>query len=696
MTPMFTYIHMSVMLTYVNLLAPRPFPCPDSCVCVITSNGIHANCTGFISYVPTFTKPLSQLLFFGANFSVIDRALLVNISGYHFRKLSFYNTSTVRVETDSFHDITIKQLEICDNKNLDPRNISLDSFVGKRKSILLDGNNFVDIPLPLFRSLKIHRIHLLSLARNLLTSIDIRVFGNMSVEMLDLSNNKLLKIIMGKQSMRDLSLLVLSNNRFGKIPAFCNEKNTPIFPNLTSLHLDRNRIYGHIGENSLFCLGSLSTLRMDNNFIQHINNYSFTNIPHLKHLSLIKLNNFKEVILDSNSFYGLSQLITLKMNSNKIHFDMTTTLELLNMFSNLSNVLKLSLNENRMYHNYRHANVTSILKSMTKLQYLTLVGSEVREISDILFPDTLKHLSLSQNSITHWNNGTKLFGNLKDLKYMSLDVNNINFINESSIPFGLLNNLKSINFANNPMSCTCAQQWFANWLRTTELHVGGPKTAYRCFSPLAYHGTFLKDYDPGFIQCLPFYVIISSTVGVVCICIMLIGGIVYLLRWDIRYWIFKMTTTYVPLENGDFEFNAYVSYEDEDRIFVHDQLCDKIPNICIRLRDFLLAEDIMQNVETHVEASKKVILVLSNNYFNSHWQVAELNYIHSVSVKRRKYICVVIILDDFDKKFLSAICRGFLRDSPCLQWTDNKKGQKLFWRRLEYELSKPAKRYSHI
>ena len=88
--------------------------------------------------------------------------------------------------------------------------------------------------------------------------------------------------------------------------------------------------------------------------------------------------------------------------------------------------------------------------------------------------------------------------------------------------------------------------------------------------------------------------------------------------------------------------------------------------------------------------------MLSNNYFNSHWQVAELNYIHSVSVKRRKYICVVILLSDFDDKFLSHKSRGFLKDSPCLKWTMNKKGQKLFWRRLEHELAKPAKRYIHI
>ena len=646
--------------------------------------------------VPRFPTSVNQLYFYGSNFNVIDKALLVNISGLFLNKLSFYNTSTVRVGVDAFDDMHVTNLRICDNENLDPRNISLDSFVGNRKkSIHLDGNNFVNIPHTLFQSLRTQKIRVLSLARNLLTSIDFRVLGNISVGILDLSYNLLRELFGDRQRQRDVYILKLYNNRFSKIPSFCSERQIPIFPNLTKLYIDNNRIYDNVGLNSLKCLETLTSLRMGYNFIQRIYDYSFTNLTCLKDLSLMKLNNFNEVNLDPNSFYGLSQLTTLKLMSNKIQFDMLTTPELFSMFSNMSHLYKLSLEDNRLQHD-RRANITSILQSMTKLQYLNLVGCGIRDISDIAFPGTLKCLRLSRNIISYWNNGTELFGHLNDLQYLSIDINNINFINESSIPFSLMYSLKTINLGNNPMSCTCAQRWFMNWLRTTDLHVLGTKKHYRCFSPLAYHGTFLKDYDPGFIQCLPVYVIISSTIVIVCVTITLIGSILYLRRWDIKYCIFRMTTTYVPLENDGFEYNAYVSYEDDDRAFVHEQLCEKIPNICIRLRDFLLAEDIMQNVETHVEASKKVILVLSNNYFNSHWQVAELNFIHSVSVKRRKYICVVIILDDFDKKFLSAICRGFLRDSPCLQWTDNKKGQKLFWRRLEYELSKPAKRYSHI
>ena len=675
---------------FIGVASNRNKSCAaPGCICSGKDFG-HANCTHFLSYVPNFPKSVYSVGFYGSNFSVIDNNLLTNISKSNILKLTFANTSTIWVTSDAFSNIGIRSLSILFNRFLKIENLSLQGLSRRFNTLTLENNEFSSIPASLLLPLKGMSIRRMSFAGNVLKDIDLGLFRDIKIKHLQLSNNKLSELTTYNNS---IEYLLIDRNRFDTIPKFCEYENTSYLPKLRELHFDNNNFHGNLEPSNFQCLSKLEILILDRNRILYIQNNTFANLKLLSYLSIQQTGT--QINLEPGAFNSPS-MKKLLFGYNNFHFDNYDHTYLSQIFSNCKHLEYLDLTNN--YLPNVQVKLKALFEPLHSLKHLGLQSARLLSIYGDMFRSfsALNVLILTGNSIHGWRNGTDMFGQMKSLTKLYMEANNINMVNKSSIPFDLLSNLTHISIGNNPFTCTCEQSWFTEWLRTTDINVVGYPKTYKCRSPPTLRNQLLKSYNPGLIECLPLYALISSIIGMVVVSILIVGGLVYVLRWDIRYLIFKMSTKYVPLEEEEHEYIAYVSYADEDRKFVHEQVCDKVPNICIRLRDFLVGEDMIDTVATHVEASKKVILVLSNNYFNSHWQAAELNYIHSVSVKRRKYICVVILLDDFDKKFLSPISRGFLHDSPCLEWTANRKGQKLFWRRLEHELAKPAKKYLNI
>ena len=683
------FLKLFCLCTVLGVVPSSKFePCgAPECMCSLKSHT--ATCKGYISYIPMFPSAVIQVQFHGSNFSVIDKELLKNLTTSNVNTILFANTSTREITYDAFQGIHIKNLALNSNRLLKPQLVNLQSLSGKLRSLRMDDNDLETLPNFVPVAVRNEKMKF-SFSGNKLSMFDFKYFNGIHILKLHLSNNILTKIKMNQNVIRQLNI---DGNRFNTMPDFCNSDNRSYLPRLTTLRFDNNNFHDSIASFSFQCLNNLQKLSLDKNRILTIRKNAFSNLKSLQYLSLKNIGS--EVALEEHAF-NISHLKKLIFSMNNFHFDHYTQHKLQNLFSNLQSLEQLDLSHNYLPFDIDRFKV--IFQRTTALKHLSLESTLMSfELSDkmFLFLTNMEELILASNKIKHWNNGTAIFGHMKNLSKLYLDANNINIVNKSSIPFEILHKLNTLSIGSNPFICSCEQRWFAEWLRTTSVALN--RYPYKCQSPTKFQNTYVHDYNPGFFDCLELQFQIAFVVGIVAVGVSCITIVLYMCRWDIRYLWFKMTTKYIPLEEeDDHEYIAYVSYADDDRAFVHDEICNRIPNICIRLRDFELAEYIMQNVETHVEASKKVILVLSNNYFNSHWQAAELNYIHSVSVKRRKYICVVILLDDFDKKFLSPISRGFLHDSPCLEWTTNRKGQKLFWRRLEYELTKPAKRYLHI
>ncbi len=93
------------------------------------------------------------------------------------------------------------------------------------------------------------------------------------------------------------------------------------------------------------------------------------------------------------------------------------------------------------------------------------------------------------------------------------------------------------------------------------------------------------------------------------------------------------------LDNRQFAFDAFISCERKDAVWVKTNLLPMLENektrlkFCVAQRDFLVGSSIIDNIMNSINKSRKTIVVLSDHFFKSGWCMEELLISHHVSIK---------------------------------------------------------------
>ena len=196
----------------------------------------------------------------------------------------------------------------------------------------------------------------------------------------------------------------------------------------------------------------------------------------------------------------------------------------------------------------------------------------------------------------------------------------------------------------------------------------------------------------------------ASLLGVTVIAVLL-SIFLYRHRWDIRYWclnVYKKRNRNRRLDemNTNYVFDAFVSYADGDRGWVINQLAKHLEKpeagqmslssvsappttikLCLSDRDFVPGESIQQNIIEKTEASRKVILVLSDNFLRSEWCKMELEIAHMHGLDRGLNILVPIMLSPLTED-LPCCLNWHIRRNTYIEWEENSSETNEFWNRL--------------
>jgi uncharacterized membrane protein YgcG len=90
----------------------------------------------------------------------------------------------------------------------------------------------------------------------------------------------------------------------------------------------------------------------------------------------------------------------------------------------------------------------------------------------------------------------------------------------------------------------------------------------------------------------------------------------------------------VEREEAERPYDAFVSYSSLDEDFVVTELAPRLENghkrfrLCLHYRDFPVGASIAETIVRSVESSKRVILLVSNNFLNSEWCKFEFQTAH--------------------------------------------------------------------
>lgn len=373
--------------------------------------------------------------------------------------------------------------------------------------------------------------------------------------------------------------------------------------------------------------------------------------------------------LSSHTFIGRKNLKVLHLNNSDIYTINNRT------FNGLKSLQILNLNHNRL---------------------TTIYGYEFERLVD------LKELYLSYNHITSVGNNS--FVMLKSLQILHIDHN---YIAEYQV-WNLNYNprLIDVRIAHNTWSCECVfVERFIEWLptrsevirdaqdvvcffnETTELPLLGEFNMTSCTNYSARKSMFSQSFQ---VQHYVPFAIIGASVFVI---VFFLVVVIFIYRREINVWFysrygFRIQGRAAAKREEEKLFDAFVSYSKKDEAFVAQILAPELEygnppiRLCLHYRDLPVASGYLSDaIVEAMEASRRTILIISENFLKSEWCRYEFKSAHHEVLRTGRHKLILVFLGKIDPKDLDPDIRLWLKTNAFLNW-----GEKMFWEKLRYAL----------
>ncbi|XP_071181343.1 toll-like receptor 4 [Mytilus edulis] len=422
----------------------------------------------------------------------------------------------------------------------------------------------------------------------------------------------------------------------------------------------------------------LPYIRFSNNMLEYVDFSSNTfydwqgpldNLDQLKFLNLSS-NYCSDV---SNAFFaGMTNLTTLLVQSNLLGFVIPSD-KYGQILAPLIHLQVLDLSDNRI-----PSLPSAFFKAQTQLQKLNLSGNMLETTTfEIRHMNQLSYLDISNNRLSVLD---PFF--TKQLDHISKTVPNL-----------------TVELSGNPIKCSCESIEFIQWLSITKVHV--QNLLHQDCRSLEMHLNSSKViYEYLKKKCSSYTTTIVAVGSWVAIfAFVIIAGIIYRYRWKIRYAYYivkgKHHGQIKPLRTyGDFQYDAFVSYADEDCTFVHTKLLkhledDRNIRCCVHKRDFLAGNDIATNITSAVHNSRKTIVIMSHHFLESDWCLFEFNMakMESIYSRSKENIILLVFLEQMSSKDLPLNILELIQSKSYIEYPNDEYGDVVFWDKLTETLA---------
>ena len=368
-------------------------------------------------------------------------------------------------------------------------------------------------------------------------------------------------------------------------------------------------------------------------------------------------------LLRPGNFDGLSQLVELYLSScSIIEINVGT-------FKGLSNLRKIDLSKN----NISRMNL-GIFKGLNRIVFL----------------------NLSLNGITFVKGHT--FESLNILKNLDLSRNKLKVLSVSDID--RISALKYLRLSNNPWSCDCT--FLENFMVFATKNSVQDKNNITCLSmnKTEHHITqiFMKDFCPYMPEAAPTKNTTAVTVGS-CVGVFVFTVISLIVLFKKRkllkvYCFVHFGRLFGCLRNNeqDRQYDAFVSFSGWDDAFIIRELMPRLEGprpgqhwyrLCVHFRDFPVCASIAETILDVVDNSRRVIMVISDNFLRSEWCHFEFQASHYQLLREKQYRIIMVLLHDINTDLLDNLLRMFLSTRTYVKY-----GDPLFWSKIEYAMPK--------
>ena len=455
-------------------------------------------------------------------------------------------------------------------------------------------------------------------------------------------------------------------------------------------HLNlRNNNIGVIERGTLNRLFKLRYIDLHNNKIQEILNGTFMSLNYLERLDLSQN---RISFVDRDAFNGLIGLLLLTLTSNQIRTIPNGT-----------------------------------FSSLRQLKYLDLAKNQITAVETDIFEglERLETLDLRFNRIEIINRES--FQALKNLKYLDLRNNPLSFKSLSVHIFIATAKVFTVKIWQNPWLCDCETlenmkrfmyqnatyvNYFSNL--TCEYHDSSSNQSMRYKVSEVYMPNICQN-DSGAIV----YKVLhnnsnmgSDTVGktkeiyrtkavtavIVILSVIVIGLIIFCVLF--RYRKFLKILCFIKFgwklhrynknDDANRPYDAFIAYNSKDVDIVSRDLVPRLEEprngrqgykLCLHHRDFPVGACIAETIIDSVNKSKRVIMLLSNNFLKSEWCQYEFQKAHYQLLKERKNRIIMILLEEINPELLDKEMGLYLKTRTYVTYDDP-----WLWPKVEYAM----------
>ena len=192
-----------------------------------------------------------------------------------------------------------------------------------------------------------------------------------------------------------------------------------------------------------------------------------------------------------------------------------------------------------------------------------------------------------------------------------------------------------LNLEGNPIDCSCNNQWLKSWLISLGSNLINSEGIV-CHAPYRLKGkTVLTLNDGDFCSGPPYQLreILGVVIPSFLVSLLLVTVLTVLLLRRYRVKIHAVLKLH-PFDRDECEgegmiYDVFISSCDIDRGRTEEILNQLELNrceTCYHLRDFLPGAPIMDNIETSIVQSKRVLCILSRNFLRSGYCIAEFSW----------------------------------------------------------------------
>ncbi|XP_046371636.2 toll-like receptor 3 [Haliotis rufescens] len=662
----------------------------------------HLNLTeDLLPLPPTLSSNMSTRLYLeNGTIPYLSNTSLSVYSPYRIVILSLKNNTIEYVAKDAFGNLTfLKTLDL--SLNIIPEGILKEAFYGIALTPLTTLNissmNLQNISDGFFKHLEsIDNFKLIFLDNTYMFPMTALMRLNHMIS-LDFGGNNLSLIHLHDASFTSLRYLNLDNNHLYDFPDFCfKESNSSRFPTLQILKIQWN-VMKYIQRDNYNCLISLTHLYLNGNLFQELRSNQFSMLPNIFKITLsyvgCAMHNIQRAVFNN------SKLKQIYFRENHIWF--TEPKINLRVFEGCSSLELLNLNDN-VFKITSEYEFNAYLGDLTSLRILVMGGNGLRSIPRVITEKltNIESLALYDNSISD----LSPLKNMTNLKKLFMGINKITTLDESSFQL-LRRNLTDINLSRNPFSCECKIYWFIEWMRKQPRIFGfkkDPKLTllYNCASPGDLDGHSLLDLEMSEITCLlgMDVKITTLTLSILLIVFLVTGAVMYRYRWHIRYFIYMVRYSQrQEVDTREYEYDVFVAYSAPDRPWVIKTLLPVLEvkenlKLCVHDRDFEVGKLIVDNIVDAIETSRKIVIVLSNEFAQSGWCQFELNLIQRHVLENGQRLLVVVMLEEIDTRHVTKAMRAMLQTTTYLMWAEEEYARKAFFNRLRMLLRRVTRR----